>query len=290
MTTTLPALGQARFAAVNHLLHERLAAHVPLIVVHRGSGGGSIAENTAPAFHAALRHGADMVETDVIRSTDGDYFLFHNGYERMHFGLEQDIRTLSTTELQDLQYEWCVRADMEVYGLEPLETILTGFDSTLFNVDRSWWYWPELLEHMASFDVTERMMLKSPVAPEHLDALAQAPAPFPYMPIVRTRGEIEMVLEREEINTVAVEILAETADDELADPGLIEEMHDRGILVQLNALNLSNRVPLFLGWDDETSLAVGPEAGWARLIAHGADLIQTDWPALLRDHRDGHAR
>jgi glycerophosphoryl diester phosphodiesterase len=287
MTTTTTPLGRTRFAQTNRLLHERLAAHHPLIVVHRGSGGGSIAENTGPAFRAAVRQGADMVETDVIRSTDGDYFLFHNGYEKMHFGLERDIRKLSTAELRALRYGWHVEPGAGDYGLEPLETILTGFDDVLFNVDRSWWFWPDLLERMSAYGVAEKIVLKSPVAAEHLDALEASPAPFPYMPIVRSRAEIEAVLARDEINTVAIEVLAATADDELSDPGLIDELHARGLLVQLNAINLGNRVPLFLGWDDEVSLAEGPENGWGRLISHGADLVQTDWPALLRAHRDG---
>ena len=28
----------------------------------------------------------------------------------------------------------------------------------------------------------------------------------------------------------------------------------------------------------------GPDKGWGRLIELGADIIQTDWPSLLRDY------
>lgn len=281
----LEHLGAERYAEVNRRLQAFAASQRPLIVVHRGSGTGSIAENTALAFIAAIRHGADIIETDVIASTDGEYFLFHNGYERLHFGMEEDIRNLSAADLRAQQYEWCRRAGTEPYGLEPLETILTGFTGTIFNVDRSWRYWPELLDHMTRYDVTDRILLKSPVQDDALERLARCAEPYPFMPIVKTATELETVLRHADINTVVVELIAREADSELADPAVIRELHERGILVMLNAINLSDRQPLFLGWDDETSLTDGPEHGWGRLISHGADLVQTDWPAPLRDYR-----
>ena len=281
----LERLGSERYVRVNRRLQELAARHRPLIVVHRGSGTGSIAENTALAFTAALRQGADIIETDVIASTDGEFFLFHNGYERLHFGMDEDIRNLSAVDLRAQQYEWCRRSGTEPYGLEPLETILTGFSGTIFNVDRSWGYWPELLDHMKQYDVTDRMLLKSPVQDDALERLARCSEPFPFMPIVKTTAELENVLRHADINTVVVELIARDADSELADPAVITEMHDRGILVMLNAINLSDRRPLFAGWDEEVSLTDGPEHGWGRLISHGADLVQTDWPAPLRDFR-----
>lgn len=281
----LARVGAERHARVNRRLQELAARHRPLIVVHRGSGAGSIAENTALAFTAAIRQGADIIETDVIASTDGDYFLFHNGYEQLHFGMAEDIRTLSTAELRALQYEWCRRGQAEPYGLEPLESILNGFPDTIFNVDRSWWYWPELLEYMAGFGVTDRLLLKSPVRDGALEALARCPEPYPFMPIVKTVAELETVLGHEDINTVVVELLAADEDAELADPEVITALHERGVLVMLNAINLSERQRLFIDWDDETSLVHGPEHGWGRLITHGADLVQTDWPAPLWNYR-----
>lgn len=49
----------------------------PLVVGHRGSSG-SAPENTAAAFGLARAARADMVETDVRLSADGELFLFHD--------------------------------------------------------------------------------------------------------------------------------------------------------------------------------------------------------------------
>ena len=55
-----------------------------LIAAHRGTCGGNIVRNTIPAYENALKHGADIIEVDVIMSTDGDFYTFHNGDRRAH--------------------------------------------------------------------------------------------------------------------------------------------------------------------------------------------------------------
>lgn len=53
----------------------------PLVVGHRGNSGLA-PENTAVAFAQARAAGADMIETDVRLSADGELFLFHDGTGR----------------------------------------------------------------------------------------------------------------------------------------------------------------------------------------------------------------
>lgn len=49
----------------------------PLVIAHRGASG-THPENTAAAFEAAARTGADAIETDVQLSADGVPFLLHD--------------------------------------------------------------------------------------------------------------------------------------------------------------------------------------------------------------------
>lgn len=273
-----------RFPRENSLLLKRLVGKLPLIVVHRGASDASIAENTIKAFHVANLLGADIVETDIIRSNDGDYFLFHDGMEEQHFGLKTDIRQLSTAELNQLSYQWHAEPSKLYYGLEPLNS-LRNFPDTIFNIDRSWYYWPEFLGSLADMGMTHQFLLKSHVGQEELQALSESSTKFPYMPIVSTMAEVNTVIEYRDINTVAFELLAGSPEDEFGTAEAVEAIRDMGYLVQLNALNLPNRNDLYLGWDDETSLFQSPEAGWGKLIRQGADLVQTDWPSLLRDYR-----
>lgn len=273
-----------RFPRENSLLLDKLAGALPLIVVHRGASDASIAENTTKAFHVANLLGADIVETDIICSTDGDYFLFHDGMEDQHFGLKSDIKKLSTADLNQLTYQWHADPSQLRYGLEPLDS-LSSFPDTIFNIDRSWNYWPEFLGTLADLNMTNQLLLKSHVGQDELKALSEAPTKFPYMPIVSSMAEVNAVAACRDINTVAFELLATTPDDEFGNAEAVEKVREMGYLVQLNALNLPNRNDLYLGWDDETSLFTSPDAGWGRLIDQGADLVQTDWPSLLRDYR-----
>lgn len=283
---TFTVLGQPQFAELNRRLRQAANARSPLVAVHRGQNSGSVVENTAKAVRSAIVAGADIVEIDVIESTDGNFFTFHNGYERAYFGLGRDIRTLSTAEMEQLQYSMYVSGDAEKYGLERLETILESFPETILNLDRSWEYWERLLPLMDRFNCSERVLFKSPVSEEWLEYLAAHAVKYPYMPIVKTMSEVELVLNWPDVNTVAVEVVAASSESELASPQFVREMHERNLLVQLNALNLPNRVPLFLGWDDEVSVLQDPDLGWGRLVDHGADIVQTDWPMLLNRYID----
>lgn len=278
--------GQLRYAEMNAPLNAAFARARPLVAVHRGTGLGTIAENTQRAIAAAVRQGADMVEIDVIRSTDGEFFLFHDGYEPMHFGLDENIRTLDAKAIRSLEYRWCSDAGTP-YGVEELSTVFEQNPNTLFNVDRSWWFWDTLLPYLDRFPRPGRAVLKSPVADEWLDRLASHPVKYSFAPMVRSHEDVLRVLEIEDINTVGMELLAESPDHEFAQPGYLEWLHARGIFALLNAINLNNRVPLFAGWDDEASVLGDPDDGWGRLVALGADIIQTDWPGLLVPYRDG---
>lgn len=275
--------GQPQYTHINALLNAALEERAPLIAVHRGTGLGNIPENTGDAVGTALAEGADMVEIDIVESTDGDFFLFHDGLERQAFDRDVDIRSLSTREIRSLRYRW-MRVDA---GVSELADVLARFgDDVLFNVDRSWWYWDRLLPFLDDFDLAGQLVFKSPVREEWLEKLRTHQVKYPFIPMVRSRAEIDAVLGDPDINLVGVELLAKSPADELAEPELIDELHAAGLACLLNAINLSDGVPLFLGHDDHTSVLGDPADGWGRLIAHGADIIQTDWPGLLCRYRE----
>ena len=63
-----------------------------LIAAHRGVSGGIISFNTRKAFDAALCQGADILETDITASGDGELFIFHAIYN-----MEGDITITKAT-------------------------------------------------------------------------------------------------------------------------------------------------------------------------------------------------
>lgn len=257
----------------------------PLVITHRGTTLGSFPDNTVRAAIGALRSGTDVVEVDVIRSTDGEYYLFHNGYEDKHFAGAEDLRTLTSAEIDELSYCW--QGERETVRPARLLDLLHALPETWLNIDRSWFYWPELLDVLTEAGAARRVLLKSPPEPEALAALAEHPTPFLYYPIVTTPEEFAQVRSVLGLNLVGAEILAASSEDPYADPAAVSELADEFPLVQVNALNLENGARLYLGHDDETALLEGPGAGWGPLVRSGATAIQTDWPHLLRDYLEG---
>lgn len=282
--------GQPRFAEQNAHLNAAFGRTRPLVAVHRGTGLGTVAENTQQAVEAALRQGAEMVEIDVIESTDGEFFLFHDGCEEMQFGIHENIRTLDSATIRNLEYRWRSTGASGPYRVATLDEVLGRNPQALFNIDRSWWYWESLLPYLDGYDVLGRAVLKSPVETEPLELLAAHPVKYAFAPMVRSHDDVLRVLEYKDINTVGVELLANDPEHDFASPDYVEWLHSRGLFALMNAINLNDRVPLFCGWDDETSVLGDPGSGWGRLIGLGADIIQTDWPGLLVPYRDSVTR
>ncbi|MFL0456102.1 glycerophosphodiester phosphodiesterase family protein [Brachybacterium paraconglomeratum] len=269
---------------------DALFAHVgsPLVIAHRGTTLGSFPDNTVRAAIAALRSGADVVEVDVIRSADGEHYLFHDGYEDKHFAGAEDLRTLTAAEIDELSYCWQGARG----ALRPtrLLDLLHALPEAWLNIDRSWSYWPELLDLLTEAGAARRVLLKSPPEPTALAALAAHPTPFLYYPIVRTREQFARARAVSGLNLIGAEILAATPEDPYADPAAVAALVEEFPLVQVNALNLENGARLYLGHDDETALLEGPEPGWGPLVRSGATAIQTDWPHLLREHLEQQGR
>ena len=278
MTVAVPAAEELR--AELDALVERVGS--PLVIAHRGTTLGSVPDNTVRAAIAALRSGADVVEVDVIRSIDGEFYLFHNGYEGKHFAGAEDLRTLTAAEIDALSYCW--QGERGTVRPTRLLDLLHALPDAWLNIDRSWSYWPELLDLLTAAGAARRVLLKSPPEPGALAALAAHPTPFLYYPIVRTPEQFAEVRSVPGLHLVGAEVLAAAPEDPYADPEEIAALAAEFPLVQVNALNLENGARLYLGHDDETALFEGPEAGWGPLVRSGATAIQTDWPHLLREH------
>ena len=95
--------GKPQYAEINALLNKKYAEKKHLIAVHRGSYTGNSTQNTIPAYIAAIRMGADMVEGDINSTTDDILYVFHDGHEPDVFGVEKHVKTMSYEELEALR-------------------------------------------------------------------------------------------------------------------------------------------------------------------------------------------
>jgi glycerophosphoryl diester phosphodiesterase len=252
-----------------------------LIAAHRGTCGGYIIPNTIPAFENSLKHGSDIIEVDAVMSTDGDFFAFHNGKEKAVLGIEKDIRTLSTQEIASLR---CFNSDGTQINqrLDRLDDILEQFKGRcLINIDRSWFYWEEMIQCIERHPMPDQIILKSHVDPQLLKVLEAKKVEFMYMPIISTPAQIEEVL-KYRLNLLGLELIFRNLDNPLIQEERMQSYHSRRILTWVNTITLDDDMVLSGLLDDFRAITGSEQDTWGRLINMGFDILQTDWPLLLR--------
>ena len=265
---------------ITKLLREKIKEKKVLIAVHRGSSGGNIIENTIKSFEIALKYGGDMIEVDAAKSTDGELYTVHQGQEERLFFSKNNVETLNSHEINLLDYRNgnSFKVNQRVEKLEEIFKYFKG--NTLINLDRGWNFWEDVFELLHKYDMFDQVILKSPVQETYLDVLEKYDVPVMYIPIVKTKAELDQVLERD-INTVGAEIIIESESSDFHNKEYIKELKDKNLLVWLNAIRLNDTTTLTLGYDDDTALLESEDLGWGKIVEMGADIIQTDWPLHL---------
>lgn len=279
--------GQPAYGSMNAFLNSRFEQSPVLVVAHRGSGGGSVAVNTALAVKAAMLQGAGMVEIDVTASSDGEFYCFHDGTEAELLGIEANLQTLPSAEIDALRYQGVDRPGRSA-AVERLLPLLGGFrDQVLFNIDRSWWRWPALLHALDRLGQGHQFVMKCPAWDQPaLDRLREFPVKFPFVPICADWPDVERAVNDPQLNTVGVELITSVRHHDWFSPAVIERIHRLGVFVLVNAETLTTGVPLFAGLDDELAIQEAPHLAYGPMLDLGVDAIQTDWPAIVTGYRD----
>ncbi|HKU38226.1 MAG TPA: glycerophosphodiester phosphodiesterase family protein [Polyangiales bacterium] len=110
---------------------DGFAAQGPLLFAHRGAPSEH-AENTLPAFAAALEQGADVLELDVRMSSDGHVMVSHDETGQRVYGMSQAI---SCTNFSTIK-RWRVKRDNGLsYEPATLAEVLEAFPKVPLNVD-----------------------------------------------------------------------------------------------------------------------------------------------------------
>lgn len=277
--------GQEKYEKINTLLNQKLHENKTLIAVHRGSSTGNIIENTIAAYQAAILQGAHIIEADVVQSKDLQYYAFHDNNEKRLFGIDEKLPNLHSNQIDQLRFINSIghKLHKKPENYHDIFPFFKGED-VIFNLDRSWNYWPHFLIYLDQFNMEQQFLIKGYVNTEQLEYLNQHPIKYMFMPIVHTMEEIETVKSYTDINFVGVEILAKDEKDYFYKDDVIRQIHDDGLFVWANAIKLDDDTDLYCKFDDDVSITQSPDEGWGRLIKKGANVIQTDWPAILTSY------
>ena len=285
------AFGQARYEDNNSLLNGRFAEKKVLICAHRGGWHGNITQNTTLAYRAALLQGADILETDTTATADGVVFSLHDGVEPVLFNKPLRCSLEMTAKEIEAIYPLNALGEPSTHKVQRLEDVFAALThDELINVDRSWRAKGLVLSVLDAFPAMRRQaIIKAPLREKQtIEQLANHPVKYMFMPICYSLAEVREALSYSDINMVGVELIAWSEHEELYSDEAIRFIHEQNLFCWVNALVISDCYPkaaLFGTLNDDVSIADGPAAGWGVLMDKGIDVIQTDWPSILRDYR-----
>lgn len=270
---------------MNKKFYEKFKEKKFLIAAHRGTFGGNVIDNTYFSSKIAIELGADIVEIDSILSTDGVLYAFHDNEEKRKLGIGANIKTLSSVEIDKLEYYNVLgeKSGQKVTKLEELLKKLKG--KSFINLDRSWGHFEEIFKLVEKLEMEEQVIIKSPPIDEVYNFLRKNPKKLMYMVIARKKEEVYKFL-NSDINLVAAELIFTDKNQEIVSKEFLEELKEKNIKIWINSITLGaeEKHNLSGNYDDNNSFE--DNSGWKELVKIGADIIQTDWPSLLKQFRD----
>lgn len=268
------------------LFQQKLGDHKFMILVHRGSHGGNIIENTSDAVKVSRLQHADVAEIDIAQSTDGEFFIFHDGCEPRLLREDKNLKELSSEVIEQLFY--CNSIDEEIAKkVESFDYLYHHIDhQTFLNIDRSWSYWETFLPFLDKYqDMHEYLILKSPLERKYLQLLNDHEIKYLYFPIVSDLAQLDLLNDFPELNIVGFEILEDTRNFHLINSKKLDKYRNGDYMILANSIKLNSRLDLFAGLDDNVALLDGPNKSWDEILKLEINAIQTDWPDILNEYR-----
>ena len=259
-----------------------------LIAAHRGRFGGNIVENTLPAFEAALRSGADIVETDIRRTKDDVLVLFHDESPQRLLGLPGLVTDYTCEELRRPQL-LNVIGEPSGSHIDTLDELLPALRGRcMINLDQCWHFIDRVYDRVEALGMEGQALIKGRVPYDDAIEWARRRGWRPqFIPIVTCDAELERFEALpKELRIPIVEVFLTSERDRLISDEFVRSLKDRGIRLWVNALSLGRGIDMSAGHDDTVSVTRSPDEGWGWLIRHGVSVIQTDWPAELRRYLD----
>ena len=181
---------------INRRLKEAIEKEGILVAAHRGTCGGNIIENTTDAYECAIKHRADIVEMDAVRSADGELFMFHDGNEKRLLGVDKNIKTMTSDEILSYDYlnQTWNRTAVKVNRLGDVFDYLKG--RCLINLDRAENIFEYVIPEIEKRDMLDQIIIKSEPCDEVYDFLEKCKTPVMFMSKAMCADDIERTIER----------------------------------------------------------------------------------------------
>ena len=272
---------------VRNALAEARRQRGVLVVAHRGVAGGNIPCNSLPAFEAALRQGADILETDLALSGDGQLLIFHPKKGKAHLNKDIHLNEMTMEQIRELRFV-NIDNDPTAYGILTLDEFLERFKNRcLINLDHGWDDDMGLMiDAVRRHAMEEQVLIKAPAKLKYAQIMEELAPDMMFMPIYKEEDTMTELLEQMNVNFVGAELVFAREDSVFASEAYIRSHQDKGRLLWVNPILYYYKSQLTGGHNDDIAVTSDPEFGWGWLVDKGFDILQTDWPMPLRHFLD----
>ena len=230
-----------------------------LVVAHRGTCGGNIPCNSVPAYQAALRAGADVIEMDVERSRDGVLFIQHPGMENVHLRMKDSIKNFPSSVVEHFRLSnWDLTSTQ--YFIPRLEDVLLMLrGKCIINIDKFWKNPKEISELIHQLGMEDQIIIKTDFCEDYIAAVEKYASDIPFMAIARDGIAVHEAVMKRKLRYVGLEVLFESDDAQVASKDFIERMHKDGKIIWANAIVYNYQEVLSAGHNDDISMYEDPE-------------------------------
>lgn len=289
LTAVLLLTGMQTFAQLSKIitqLHQPADKQV-MVVTHRGDWRNA-PENSLKAYQLAMEMGADMIEIDLAKTSDGIIVIMHdetidrttNGH-----GKPSDY-TLAELKKLHLKNGLGRLTQHTIPTLEEVMLLVKG--KVMVNLDKSYPYYNEAFEVLKKTQTLQQALFKTEVTyPEIKQKYPALLDHLTFMAVVNlAKPDAKQVIDeyQKAIKPVAFELIfAADTSSLLKNNSFINK---NGSKIWYNSLWAS----LNGGHEDDLAFDEGnTKDSWDWLINHGATMLQTDRPEeLLRYLRKKH--
>lgn len=259
------------------MVHPFFELPRPIVFGHRGASGER-PENTLVSFERALEQGADVLETDVHLTSDGEVVVLHDANLARTTGVARDVSAVSWAELSELDAgHGFVRADGSTpfrdsgVRVPRLAELLERFPRVRLNIElkrtepRLVHAVLDLLAEHAREAITllaaesdETMRLLRSAVRERASGVALGASVGDVLGFVRAALDGA----RPPAGPMALQIPPEFLGEPFVTPELIAHAHAHGVQIHVWTIN--------------------DEGEMRRLLALGVDGVMSDYPGRLR--------
>ena len=275
---------------------ERLAAELEdetaatvMVVAHRACWSNGAPENSLSAIYECEQIGADIIEIDVAVTADGVPVLLHDEtVDRTTDGIGR-IAELSLADIRGLRLRvgpggpGSELTNERIPTLE--EALQASKDKFLINLDVKAEVFDQAYAVVRSLAIEEQILMKMSALPDDprlrsADFVGQTL----FMPIIRqcmpqnngapcSASVSEVAPDFAPYNPIAYEIIYADADYFREGIAVMQGMRSR---IWVNTLE-----PRHAAGHTDALAVSDPDAHWGQVVRDGANIIQTDRPALL---------